>query len=181
LAFSRRSFSADARSWQHLADASEAIKSHHPRIYQKTNLKIMNLSATLKKYLSTGDKPSSQRETSALLDEARSHLVSKLPTTATHIQNLTDGDIESILAGGKTGMMARAAAVHREKYYTTRPAAAAARPAAARPAPAPVASKPATASASAHEKYRQLQKTNPRAAAKFWEENEAKIKSQIKN
>jgi ATP-dependent Clp endopeptidase proteolytic subunit ClpP len=31
--------------------------------------------------------------------------------------------------------------------------------------------------ASAYDEYRELQKTDPRAAAKFWEENEAKIKS----
>ena len=67
----------------------------------------------LKKFLSTGNKPANQREASALLDESRSLLVSKLPSTAIHIQNLTAGDIEGILAGGREGIMDRAAAVHR--------------------------------------------------------------------
>jgi ATP-dependent Clp endopeptidase proteolytic subunit ClpP len=44
--------------------------------------------------------------------------------------------------------------------------------------PAPVALVNTSESTeSAYEQYRQLQKTDPRAAAKFWEENEAKIKS----
>jgi ATP-dependent Clp endopeptidase proteolytic subunit ClpP len=39
------------------------------------------------------------------------------------------------------------------------------------------ASTPSNTTISAYDEYRQLQKTDPRAAAKFWEENEAKIKS----
>ena len=73
----------------------------------------MNVSPLLKKFLSTGNKPANQREASALLDESRSLLVSKLPTTALHIQNLSQGNIEDILAGGREGIMDRAAAVHR--------------------------------------------------------------------
>ena len=73
----------------------------------------MNVSPQLKKFLSTGNKPANQREASALLDESRSILVSKLPSTAIHIQNLTEGDMDGILAGGRDGMMDRAAAVHR--------------------------------------------------------------------
>jgi predicted RNase H-like nuclease (RuvC/YqgF family) len=39
------------------------------------------------------------------------------------------------------------------------------------------ASTPSNTTISAYDEYRQLQKTDPRAAAKFWDENEAKIKS----
>lgn len=116
----------------------------------------MNISKTLKKFLHSGDKPRTARETSAILDESRSLLVSRLPSTAVHVQNLTDADIDGILAGGKTGMMERAAAVHREKHFTpstmkvfTSPnraktsAPSTAKPAATAPRPAPAPSKPA--------------------------------------
>jgi len=43
--------------------------------------------------------------------------------------------------------------------------------------PAPLADGTEGNTVSAYEKYRQLQKTDPRAAAKFWEENESQIKS----
>jgi hypothetical protein len=119
----------------------------------------MKPSQLLKKFLSTGNKPANQREVSALLDESRSLLVSKLPSTAVHIQNLTQGDIDDIVAGGKDGMIDRAVAIHRAQNLSaprpSRPAATAkpatARPAAtakpaARPAPAPpAASKPPAA------------------------------------
>jgi hypothetical protein len=79
------------------------------------------ISHLLKNFLQSGNKPRSQRETSALLDESRSILVSQLPTTGEHIQNFTDADIDGILAGGK-GAMARAHSIHREKYTTAAPA-----------------------------------------------------------
>jgi hypothetical protein len=110
----------------------------------------MNPSQLLRKFLSTGTKPASVRDQSALLDEARSHLVSKLPTTAETIQNFSEAEIESITAGGKPGAMDRAYAIYNEKqgrFVKTgnplaKPAAKAPK-AAPRPAPAPVASKPA--------------------------------------
>ena len=46
---------------------------------------------------------------------------------------------------------------------------------------AAVASITAAPAASAYDKYRQLQKSDPRAASKFWEENQSAIKSQIKS
>ena len=79
------------------------------------------ISHLLKNFLQSGNKPRSQRETSALLDESRSILVSQLPTTGHHIQNFSDGEIDGILAGGK-GAMARAHSIHREKYATAAPA-----------------------------------------------------------
>jgi|LakMenEpi03Aug12_release.lakeMendotaPanAssembly.Ray.scaffolds.fasta_scaffold28283_6 hypothetical protein len=111
----------------------------------------MNPSQLLRKFLSTGTKPASVRDQSALLDEARSHLVSKLPTTDETIQNFSDADIDKIVAGGKPGAMDRAYAIYNEKQgrfvKTGNPLAArpapAARPA-RKPAPAPVATvKPA--------------------------------------
>jgi len=112
----------------------------------------MKPSQLLKKFLSTGKKPANQREASALLDESRSLLVSKLPSTAVHIQNLTQGDIDGIVAGGRDGMIDRAVAIHRAQNLSaprpSRPAAKArptAKPSAA-PAPAPAAaSKPPAA------------------------------------
>jgi hypothetical protein len=106
----------------------------------------MNLSHTLKKFLHTGSRPADQRTQSALLDEARSHLVSKLPTTAETIQTFSDAEIEAITAGGKPGAMARAHAIYNEKQgrfvKTGKPLA---KPTAKAPAPAPGAtSKPAT-------------------------------------
>ena len=105
----------------------------------------MKPSQLLKKFLSTGNKPANQREVSALLDESRSLLVSKLPSTAVHIQNLTQGDIDDIVAGGRDGMIDRAVAIHRAQNLSaprpSRPAAKArptAKPSAA-PAPAPPA------------------------------------------
>ncbi len=104
----------------------------------------MNPSQLLRKFLSTGTKPASVRDQSALLDEARSHLVSKLPTTAETIQNFTDAEIEAITAGGKPGAMARAHAIYNEKegrfVKTGNPLA---KPTAKAPAPAPAATKPA--------------------------------------
>ena len=101
----------------------------------------MNPSQLLRKFLSTGTKPASVRDQSALLDEARSHLVSKLPTTDETIQNFSDADIDKIVAGGKPGAMDRAYAIYNEKqgrFVKT------GNPLAARPAPAPVATvKPA--------------------------------------
>jgi hypothetical protein len=111
----------------------------------------MNPSAILKRFLHTGNKPSSTREVSALLDESRSLLVSKLPTTSETIQNFSDGEIDTILAGGKSGVMDRAYAIYNEKegrfVKTGNPLATpptpAPRPAAKAPRPAPAASKPA--------------------------------------
>ena len=105
----------------------------------------MKPSQLLKKFLSTGKKPANQREVFAILDESRSLLVSKLPSTAVHIQNLTQGDIDGLVAGGKDGMIDRAVAIHRAQNLSaprpSRPAAkarptATAKPSAA-PAPAP--------------------------------------------
>ncbi len=99
----------------------------------------MKPSQLLKKFLSTGKKPANQREVFAILDESRSLLVSKLPSTAVHIQNLTQGDIDGIVAGGKDGMIDRAVAVHRAQNLSaprpSRPAATA-KPASAKPSPA---------------------------------------------
>jgi hypothetical protein len=106
----------------------------------------MNPSKLLRRFLDTGTKPSSQREASSLLDESRSILASQLQTTSQHIQNFTDGDIDQILAGGKTGVMARAHAIYNEKQgrfvKTGNPLA---KPTAKAPAPKPsaAASKPA--------------------------------------
>ena len=102
----------------------------------------MKPSLLLQKFLSTGTKPANQREASALLDESRSLLVSKLPTTAFHIQNLTQGDIDGIVAGGKAGMIDRAVAIHREQNLSAprpsaSPAATAQPSAASKPAPKP--------------------------------------------
>jgi len=108
----------------------------------------MKPSQLLKKFLSTGKKPANQREASALLDESRSLLVSKLPSTAVHIQNLTQGDIDGIVAGGRDGMIDRAVAIHRaQNKAAPRPSASPARPAASvKPSPArPAASKPPAA------------------------------------
>jgi hypothetical protein len=80
------------------------------------------ISHLLKNFLQSGNKPRSQRETSALLDESRSILVSQLPTTGEHISNFTDADIDGILAGGKGATMARAHSIHRKKYATAAPA-----------------------------------------------------------
>jgi len=88
----------------------------------------MNPSKLLRRFIDTGTKPSSQREASALLDESRSIIASQLQSTSQHIQNFTDGDIDQILAGGKTGAMARAQAIH-QKYANAAPTP--------RPAPAP--------------------------------------------
>jgi hypothetical protein len=116
----------------------------------------MNVSTILRRFLDSGKRPSSQREVSALLDESRSLLVSKLPSTAVHIQNLTQGDIDDIVAGGKDGMIDRAVAIHRAQNLSApRPSASPARPAAkahpaasvkpspARPAAAPAPKPPA--------------------------------------
>ncbi len=73
----------------------------------------MKPSLLLQKFLSTGTKPANQREASALLDESRSLLVSKLPTTAVHVQNLTTGDIDAVLSGTAGTVLDRAVAVHR--------------------------------------------------------------------
>ena len=73
----------------------------------------MKPSLLLQKFLSTGNKPANQREASALLDESRSLLVSKLPTTALHIQNLTTGDIDAVLTGTAGTVLDRAVTVHR--------------------------------------------------------------------
>ena len=81
----------------------------------------MTPSKLLQKFLHTGSRPADQRSQSALLDEARSHLVSKLPTTAHHISNFTDCEIDSILAGGKTGGMGRAHAIHIAQYANASP------------------------------------------------------------
>jgi hypothetical protein len=104
----------------------------------------MNPSHLLRKFLSTGTKPATQREVSAILDESRSLLVSKLPTTAETIQNFSEAEIEAITAGGKPGAMARAHAIYNEKQgrfvKTGKPLA---KPTAKAPAPAPAATKPA--------------------------------------
>jgi len=112
----------------------------------------MTPSKLLRRFLENGTKPSSQRLASALLDESRSLLVSKLPTTAETIQNFSDAEIDAITACGKPGAMARAHAIYSEKegrfVKTGNPLAARPAPAARptpKPAPEPVASvKPAT-------------------------------------
>jgi hypothetical protein len=109
----------------------------------------MNPSKLLRRFLENGTKPSSQREASALLDESRSLLVSRLPTTAETIQNFSDADIDKIVAGGKPGAMDRAHAIYSQKegrfVKTGNPLAKpTAKAPAARPAPAPTATaKPA--------------------------------------
>jgi hypothetical protein len=108
----------------------------------------MNPSRLLQKFLSTGNKPANQRESAALLDESRSLLVSQLPPTAVHIQNLTQGNIDCLTAGGKDGMLDRAVAIHRAQNLSaprpSRPAAKARPTASVKPSPARPASKPAT-------------------------------------
>jgi hypothetical protein len=107
----------------------------------------MNPSKLLRRFLENGTRPSSQREASALLDESRSLLASRLPTTAETIQNFTDAEIEKITAGGKAGTLERSHKIFLAKYGSpsASPTAKPAPSAAARPAPAPAAtSKPAT-------------------------------------
>lgn len=72
----------------------------------------MTPSKLLKSWLA-GNKPSSTREVSALLDESRSLLVSKLPTTALDIQNMAEADIDGVLCGTEGTVLERAVAVHR--------------------------------------------------------------------
>ena len=78
----------------------------------------MNVSPLLKKFLSTGNKPANQRDASALLDESRSLLVSKLPTTALDIQNMAESDIDGVLTGTAGTVLDRAVAVHRAAQKT---------------------------------------------------------------
>jgi hypothetical protein len=115
----------------------------------------MNPSKLLRRFLDSGKRPSSQRDASALLDEARSHLVSKLPTTDETIQNFSDADIEKITAGGKTGTLERAHKIflanQRQQSAPSTAKAVVSAPAprqapTAQPAPAPpAASKPPAA------------------------------------
>jgi hypothetical protein len=87
----------------------------------------MNPSKLLRRFLDTGTKPSTQRDQSALLDESRSIIASQLQTTSHQIQNFTVGEIDTIVAGGK-GAIARAAAIHFEKYANTAPMTSTAAP-----------------------------------------------------
>jgi hypothetical protein len=106
----------------------------------------MNVSQTLRRWLDSGTRPKTDRETSAILDESRSLLASQLPSTAIHIQNFTDAEIEKITAGGKAGTLERSHKIFLAKYGSpaASPTAKPAPKATARPAPAPVATaKPA--------------------------------------
>lgn len=82
----------------------------------------MNPSKLLKQFLTTGHKPTTLRDQSAILDESRSLLVSKLPSTALTIQNMAEADIDNVLRGTVGTVLERAVSVHR---------------AATKPAPAP--------------------------------------------
>lgn len=146
----------------------------------------MKPSQLLKNFLSTGNKPANQREASALLDESRSLLVSKLPSTAVHIQNLTQGDIEGIVAGGKDGMIDRAVAIHRAQNLSaprpSRPAAkarptATAKPSAARPAPKPINSM-TTNPPSTTPHLDQFEKLEGTAASHFYATHGAAIRAE---
>jgi hypothetical protein len=96
----------------------------------------------LQEFIQTGKKPGSQKDTSALLDAARSELLSQTTKpnqimTDSFINSLSEADIASI-AASKTGTLDR---LHTAYLAKQKPAA---RPAAKAPAPAPVAtSKPA--------------------------------------
>jgi hypothetical protein len=118
----------------------------------------MNPSQLLRKFLSTGTKPASVRDQSALLDESRSILISKLPTTGEIMMNFTEAELDSVdMKSGNVlqqmhkiydGKQKANAANHpRSSASPARPAASVkpspARPAAAAPAPPrPAASKP---------------------------------------
>jgi len=116
----------------------------------------MNVSKTLRKFLHTGSRPASQRESGALLDEARSLLVSKLPTTDETIQNFSETELASVnLKGGNVLDKMHKVYLEKQNYtpsntpskmkvFTSPPPAKKSATPAARPAPAPVAtSKPA--------------------------------------
>jgi hypothetical protein len=124
----------------------------------------MNPSKLLSRFLRTGEKPTSQRDTSAILDESRSILASQLPTTGETIMNFTKTELDSINPKGGN-VLDQMHKVYLEKQSfkpsstpstmktftsprktsappTAKPVARTA-PTAAKPAPAPVASKPA--------------------------------------
>jgi len=97
----------------------------------------MNPSKLLRRFIDTGTKPSSQREASALLDESRSLLVSKLPTTGEIMMNFTKAELDSVdMSGNVIGQMYK---IHNEKQKAT----AAPKTSTAAPAPRPAAARPA--------------------------------------
>lgn len=121
----------------------------------------MNPSKLLQRFLRTGEKPSSQRDTSAILDESRSILASKLPTTGETIMNFTETELASVnLKGGNVLDQMHKVYIEKQNFTpsnapskmklfpqtpkaSTSPVIARTAPT-ARPAPAPVAtSKPA--------------------------------------
>jgi len=77
----------------------------------------MNPSTLLRRFLDSGKKPILQRETSALLDESRSLLVSKLPTTGEIMMNFTKAELDSVdMSGNVIGQMYK---IHNEKQKAT--------------------------------------------------------------
>jgi len=95
----------------------------------------MNPSKLLRRFIDTGTKPSSQREASALLDESRSLLVSKLPTTGEIMMNFTKAELDSVdMSGNVIGQMYK---IHNEKQKAT------AAPKTSTAAPAPLGAMPA--------------------------------------
>jgi hypothetical protein len=142
----------------------------------------MNPSRLLRAWLD-GHRPTSQRETSAILDESRFLLASKLPTTADHVQNFTDTDLAEITAGGRTGTLERAHKVFLAKQRkesapsTVKPVVPAPAPKAApRSTPAPIAARSTPAAqASPHPHLDTLTNLSGDAASLYYREHKAAI------
>jgi hypothetical protein len=147
----------------------------------------MNPSSLLKKFLSTGNKPANQREVSSLLDESRSLLISRLPTTGKIMMNFTEAELDSVdIKGGNVlqqmhkiyagKQKANAANQPRPSASPARPAASA-KPSPARPAPKPINSM-TTNPPSTTPHLDQFEKLEGTAASHFYATHGAAIRAE---
>lgn len=103
----------------------------------------MTPSKLLRRFLDSGTRPSSQREASALLDESRSLLVSKLPTTGEIMNTFTAADLDSVnLKGGNVLDQMHAAYLEKQNSTPPKPAKKMNVSTSSASAPRPAVSKP---------------------------------------
>ena len=136
----------------------------------------MNPSKLLRRFLDSGKRPITQRDQSALLDESRSILVSKLPTTGEIMMNFTEAELDSVdMKSGNVLQQMHKIYAGKQKANAAnqpRPSASPARPAAqAKPSPARPAptAQPAPAPPAAPLSDKKLPDSQPPAAPRLKE------------